>query len=75
MLRRPGSQTQVAALVAAVQPDTEPLTVKEAKASPEWPQWQDTMQEEYKSLLQNNMFTPIAAELLYTDEVKPIGNK
>ena len=51
--------------------DPDPVTLDQAKASPEWPEWQVALQAEYSSLRKRAVFGPLTLNL----PSKPIGYK
>ena len=50
---------------------SDPLTLDEAKASSDWPQWSEALKAEYASLRKHNVFGPSVTTLT----TKPIGHK
>ena len=51
--------------------ENDPLTLDEAKASPDWPKWQTTFKAEYQSLRKHNVFGP----LVTTSTTRLVGHK
>ena len=52
-------------------PDSNPLTLDKAKASPDWPKWDTAIQAEYQSLRKHHVFGPLVTTLT----TRPIGHK
>ena len=52
-------------------PDSDPLTLAEAKASPDWPKWNAAIQTEYQSLRKHHVFGPLVTTLT----TRPVGHK
>ena len=51
--------------------DTDPSTLEQAKARPDWPQWESALLAEYNSLKKREVFGPAVNNL----DSKPIGHK
>ena len=51
--------------------DNDPLTLEDAKASPDWPKWQIALQAEYQSLRKHSVFGPLVTNLT----TRPVGHK
>lgn len=58
-------------LAQLTSPETDPTTLDQAKASPEWPKWQSALNAEYNSLRKRGVFGPLISNL----PSKPIGHK
>jgi hypothetical protein len=52
-------------------PESDPLTLEQAKSSLDWPKWHDTIQAEYNSLRKHQVFGPLVTSLT----LKPVGHK
>ena len=52
-------------------PESDPLILEAAKASPDWPQWLEALQHEYASLRKHQVFRPLVTNLA----TKPVGHK